>query len=69
MLYFYSSIKQGNWDLLIPMCEFALSSMNSASIRVSPAYVVFSYDPTLLLEHAVCKITDGPVLECNLLYS
>ena len=43
------------------MCEFALNSTHSASIGISPAYVMFGCKPTLPLEHAVRAVTDGPV--------
>ena len=43
------------------MCEFALNSTCSASTGISPAYVLFSGDPTLPLVHAVDAVTYGPV--------
>ena len=61
ILHCYVSAQQGNWDLLLPMCEFALNSTCSASTGISPAYVLFGHEPTLPLEHAVHAVTDGPV--------
>ena len=61
MLHCYVSAQQGNWDLLLPTCEFALNSICSASTGISPAYVLFGCEPTLPLEHAVHAVTDGPV--------
>ena len=61
VLYCYISAQQGNWDLLLPTCEFALNSTFSASIGISPAYVVLGYEPTLPLEHAVYAVSDGIV--------
>ena len=39
----YISAQQGNWDLLLPTCEFALNSTYSASTGISPAYAVFGH--------------------------
>ena len=44
---------QTNWDVLLPMCEFALNSTKSASTGYTPAYVLFGREPVLPLEHAV----------------
>ena len=57
----YVFAQQGNWDLLLPMCEFALNSTRSASTGISPAYVLFRLELTLPLEHAVHAVTDGPI--------
>ena len=54
-------LSRGNLDLLLPMCEFALSSTHSAFTGISPAYVLFVHEPTFPLEHAVRAVTDGPV--------
>ena len=43
------------------MCKFALNYTYSASTGISPAYIVFSHEPTLPLEHAVHAVADGPV--------
>ena len=50
-----------DWDVLLPMCEFALNSTESASTGHMPAYVLFGCEPVLPLEHAVHKVTDCPV--------
>ena len=42
------------------MCEFALNLTESALTGHTPAYVLFGHEPVLLLEHAVCKVTDCP---------
>ena len=55
------SAQQGNWDLLLPTCQFSLNSIYSASNGISPAYVVFGHETTLPLEHAVHAATDGPI--------
>ena len=47
-----------NWDVLLPMCEFALNSNKSASMGYMPAYVLFGCEPVLPLEHAICQVTD-----------
>ena len=44
------------------MCEFALNSTCSVSTGICSAYIVFGYEPTLPLEHAVHTVTNGPVL-------
>ena len=61
ILFCYVSAQWGNWDLLLTMCEFVLNSTHSTSNGVSPAYVVFSREPSLPLEHKVHAVTDGPV--------
>ena len=61
ILHCYVSAQKGNWDLLLPKCEFDLNSTHSASTRISPAYALFGHEPTLPLEHAVRAVTDGPV--------
>ena len=61
ILYYYISAYQGDWDLLLLKCEFALSSTRGASTGISLAYVVLSCEPTLPLKHVVCAVTDEPV--------
>ena len=47
--------------MLLPMCEFTLNLTKSASTGHMLAYVLFGHEPVLLLEDAVCKVTDCPV--------
>ena len=61
ILYCQVSVQQGNWDLHLPICEFALKSTHSASTRVSLAFVVLGHDTTLPLEHALYEVTHRPV--------
>ena len=61
VLHCYVTARQDNWDVLLPMCEFALNSTKSASTGFTPAYGVFGREPTLPLEHAVRSVTDCPV--------
>ena len=57
----FVTARQTNWDVLLPMCEFALNSTESASTGHTPAYVLFGHEPVLPLEHAVREVTDCPV--------
>ena len=50
-----------NWDVLLPLCEFALNSTHSASTKQSPVIVVFGCEPNLPLEIAVDNVTDSRV--------
>ena len=54
----FVTARQTNWDVLLPMCEFALNSTESASTGHTPAYVLFGREPVLPLEHAVREVTD-----------
>ena len=47
--------------MLLPLCEFALNSTRSASTKQLPAFVVFSCEPNLPLEIAVCNVIDSQV--------
>ena len=42
------------------MCDLAFNSICSASIGIGQAYIVFSWEHILLLEHAVRAVTDVP---------
>ena len=57
----YVTAHQTNWDVLLPLCEFALNSTKSAATGYTPAYVLYGHEPTLPLEHAVRSVTDCPV--------
>ena len=57
----YVTARQTNWDVLLPLCEFALNSTKSAATGYTPAYVLYDCEPALPLEHAVRSITDCPV--------
>ena len=57
----YVTARQTNWDVLLPMCEFALNSTKSASTGYTPAFVVYGREPVLPLEHAVRSVTDCAV--------
>ena len=61
ILQCYVNARQDNWDVLLPLCEFALNSTRSASTKQSPAFVVFGREPNLPLEIAVCDVTDSRV--------
>ena len=61
ILYCYVFAQQKNWDLLLPMCEFALNSIHSGATGISPTYVVFVCEPTLALDYAMYAVTNGPV--------
>ena len=53
--------RQTNWDVVLPLAEFALNSTKSAATGYTPAYVVFGHEPVLPLDHAVRKVTDCAV--------
>ena len=57
----YVMAHQTDWDLLLPLCEFALNSTKSASTGYTPAMVLYGCEPVLPVEHAVCDVTDAPV--------
>ena len=57
----YVTARQTNWDVLLPLCEFALNSTKSAATGYTPAYVLYGHEPVLPLEHAVRSVTDCPV--------
>ena len=53
--------RQTNWDVLLPLCEFALNSTKSAAMGYTSAFVLYGREPVLPLEHAVRSVTDCPV--------
>ena len=55
----YVTACQTDWDLLLPLCEFALNSTKSASMGY--AMVLHGREPVLPVEHAVRDVTDAPV--------
>ena len=57
----YVTARQTNWDVLLPLCEFALNSTKSAATGYTPAYILYSREPALPLERAVRSVTDCPV--------
>ena len=57
----YVTAHQTNWDVLLPLCEFALNSTKSAATGYAPAYVLYGREPAVPLEHAVRSVTDCPV--------
>ena len=57
----YISARQTDWEDLLPMCEFSLNSSYSATTGCSPAYVVYSREPVLPLEHALRAAVDCKV--------
>ena len=57
----YVTACQTNWDVLLPLCEFALNSTKSAPTGYMLAYVLYGREPALPLEHAVRSVTDCPV--------
>ena len=57
----YVTACQTDWDLLLPLCEFALNSTKSASTGYTPAMVLYGREPVLPVEHAVCNVTDALV--------
>ena len=61
VLQCYVTACQTDWDLLLPLCDFALNSTKSASTGYTPAMVLYGCEPVLPVEHAVCDVTDGPV--------
>ena len=61
VLQYYVTACQMDWDLLLPLCQFALNSTKSASTGYTPAMVLYGREPVLPVEHAVRDVTDGPV--------
>ena len=57
----YVTACQTDWDLLLPLYEFALNSTKSASMGYTPAMVLYGREPVLSVEYAVCDVTDAPV--------
>ena len=57
----YVTACQMDWDLLLPLCEFALNSTKSASMGYTTAMVLYGHETVLPVEYAVCDVTDGPV--------
>ena len=55
----YVNAYKDNWDVFLPLCEFALNSTPSTSIKQLPAFVVFGQLSNLLLEIAVYDVTDS----------
>ena len=53
----YVTARQTNWDVLLPLCEFALNSTKSAAMGYTPAYILYGHEPALLLEHAIRSVT------------
>ena len=58
ILWCYVTPRQTDWDLLLPLCEFALNSTKSASTGYTPAVVLYGRKPVLPVEHAVRYVTD-----------
>ena len=56
-----SSPSQVNWDLVLPVAQFALNSTHHAATGHIASYVAFGREPELPLEAAVCDVVDGPV--------
>ena len=61
VLQCYVTARQTEWDLLLPLCEFAPNSTKSASMGYTPAMVLYGCEPVLPVEHAICDVTDAPV--------
>ena len=57
----YVTARQTDWDLLLPLCAFALNSTKSTSTGYIPAMVLYGREPVLPIEHAVRDVTDAPV--------
>ena len=57
----YVTAHQTDWNLFLPLCEFALNSTKSASTDYTPAMVLYGHEPVLPVEHAVHDVTDAPV--------
>ena len=52
---------QNYWDVLLPLCKFALNSTFSASSKQLLAFIVFGHEPNLPLKVDVCDMTDSQV--------
>ena len=61
VLQCYVAACQTDWDLLLPLCEFALNSSKSASTGYTPAMALYGHEPVLPVEHPVQDVTDGLV--------
>ena len=57
----YVTACQTDWDLLLPLCEFALNSTKSASTGYTPTMVLYGRELVLPVEHAVRDVTDAPI--------
>ena len=57
----YVNARQTDWDLLLPLCEFALNSTKSASMGYTPAMVLYGHELVRPVEHAVRDVMDAPV--------
>ena len=57
----YITACQTDWDLVLPLCEFALNSTKSASTGYTPAMLLYGCKPVLPVEHAIRDVTDGLV--------
>ena len=57
----YVTARQTDWDLLLPLCKFALNSIKSASTGYTPAMILYGREPVLPVEHAIRDVTDAPV--------
>ena len=57
----YVTAHQTDWDLLLPLCKFALNSTKSAGTGYTPAMVLYGRESILPVEHAIRDMTDGPV--------
>ena len=55
----YVNAHQDDWDVLLPLCSFALNSTHSSSTKQLPAFVVLGREPNLPLEVAVRDVTDS----------
>ena len=61
VLWCYVTARQTDWDLLLPLCEFALHSTKSASTGYTPAMVLYGHKPVLPVDYAVRDETYAPV--------
>ena len=54
----YVTARQTNWDVLLPLCEFAINLTKSATTGFTPAYILYGHEPALPLEGDVHSVTD-----------
>lgn len=60
-LRYYCSEQQDDWAELLPMAEFASNNSVSATLRVSPAYALMGYNPSLHADQTRVEPAGGEV--------
>ena len=48
----------GNWDVFLPIYEFALHFAHSANTKQLPTFIDFGQGPNLSLEFVVCDVNN-----------